>query len=476
MSRTITVMRGDGVGGEVVDAAIRIIEATGLKLTWEYCEAGAEVFKKGLSSGVSQKTLESLAHNKVALKGPLETPVGYGEKSANVTLRKAFETFANVRPVQSCPNIPSPYQDQKIDFIVVRENVEDLYAGIEHMQTPDVAQALKLMTTKGCEKIIRFAFELARAEGRESVHCATKANILKFTEGLMKRTFERIAPEYPEIRAEHMIVDNCAHQMVMDPTQFEVVVMSNMNGDILSDLASGLVGGLGFAGSANMGEDVSIFEAVHGSAPTIAGKNVVNPTALIQASVLMLRHIGAFDEAILIENALLTTLEEGFVTQDVKTVGEKLSTTDFTDKVIERLGKTPAHPRLREYKPLKMPQSTGEIVSTKDVKVERDGVDVFAIADEGPETLGPKLEKACEGTGFYLKLISSRGIKVYPDVFNFPDFVDSWRCRFAEVAPGAGDICKLLKEMEERGIDWNHVEKLFSFDGKAGYSKAQGED
>ena len=314
--KLVTLIPGDGIGPEVVDAARRIIEATGRHVDWEERQAGASVFLQGLATGVPEDTIESIRETRVVLKGPLETPVGFGEKSANVTLRKLFETYGNIRPARELPGITTPYAGRGIDLVVVRENVEDLYAGIEHMQTPGVAQCLKLISRKGCEKIVRLAFELARAEGRKTVHCATKSNIMKLTEGLLKRTFEEIAPEYREIEAQHIIVDNCAHQLVKRPEQFDVIVTTNMNGDILSDLASALVGGLGFAPSANLGSDVAIFEAVHGSAPKYAGKNVINPTALI---------LSARDDAATprssstppttIEQALLTTLEQGKTTR-----------------------------------------------------------------------------------------------------------------------------------------------------------------
>ena len=251
------------------------------------------------------------------MKGPLETPVGFGEKSANVTLRKLYETYANVRPVREMPGVKTPYSGRGVDLVMVRENVEDLYAGIEYMQTPGVAQALKLISVKGCEKIARFAFAYARSEGRTSVACATKANIMKFSEGTLKRVFEQVAPDYPEIESWHVIVDNCAHQLVKRPEQFEVIVTTNMNGDILSDLSSALIGGLGYAPSANIGNEVAIFEAVHGSAPKYAGKNVINPTAVILSSVMMLRYLGLFEEAPPIEHAIFVTLESGVLTGDV---------------------------------------------------------------------------------------------------------------------------------------------------------------
>ena len=287
----VTAIPGDGIGPEVMEAARRVLAAVGVPIEWEDAEAGGAAFARGIVSGVPDSAIASIARTRVVFKGPLETPVGHGGKSANVTLRKLFETFANVRPVRELPGVPTRFSGSGVDLVVVRENVEDLYAGIEHMQTPSVAQCLKLISRKGCEKIIRLAFELARAEGRTRVHCATKANIMKLTEGLMKKVFEEIAPEYPGIEAKHIIIDNCAHQLVMTPQQFQVIVTTNLYGDILSDLCSGLIGGLGFSPSVNLGHDVAIFEAVHGSAPDIAGQDKANPTAMILTAAMLLRHL-----------------------------------------------------------------------------------------------------------------------------------------------------------------------------------------
>ncbi|MFQ5606859.1 MAG: isocitrate/isopropylmalate family dehydrogenase, partial [Candidatus Zixiibacteriota bacterium] len=251
----ITTIPGDGIGPECMDATLEIIQASGADITCERRLAGKKVFEQGVGSGVTPETIESIKKTRVVLKAPLETPVGFGAKSANVTLRKLFETYGNIRPARELPGVASPYAGRGIDILVVRENVEDLYAGVEYMQTPGVAQGIKLITRKGCEKIIRLAFELARAEGRRKVHCATKANIMKLTEGMFKRVFEEVAPEYPEIEPQHIIVDNCAHMLVKKPEMFDVIVSTNMNGDILSDLTSGLVGGLGFAPSANLGAE-----------------------------------------------------------------------------------------------------------------------------------------------------------------------------------------------------------------------------
>ena len=293
----VTALPGDGIGPEVMAATIEILAAAGAPIEWEMAEAGARVFESGLATGVPRATLDSIAANGLALKSPLETPVGYGGKSANVTLRKHFELYANIRPVRELPGIATPYTGRGIDMVIVRENVEDVYAGIEHMQTTTVAQCLKLMTAPGCERIVRAAFGLAVAEERKRVTTATKANIMKLTEGMMKRMAEKVGLEFPDIKQNHVIIDNCAHQLVIAPEKFDVIVTSNMNGDIISDLAAGLVGGLGIAPSANLGDHAAMFEAVHGSAPDIAGKGLANPTALLSAAIMMLRHIGAFEIA-----------------------------------------------------------------------------------------------------------------------------------------------------------------------------------
>jgi isocitrate dehydrogenase len=475
----VTLIPGDGVGPEVVAAARRIVEAAGAAIDWEEQRAGASVFLEGLATGVPDETIESIRRTRVVLKGPLETPVGYGEKSANVTLRKLFETYGNIRPARELPGITTPYSGRGVDLVVVRENVEDLYAGIEHMQTPGVAQCLKLISRKGCEKIVRLAFELARAEGRQLVHCATKSNIMKLTEGMLKRTFEEVAPEYPDIEAQHIIVDNCAHQLVKRPEQFDVIVTTNMNGDILSDEASALVGGLGFAPSANLGSDVAIFEAVHGSAPKYAGKNVINPTALVLSAVLMLRHLGEFEAAATIEGALLATLEQGKTTRDIAGDEAALSTTEFTDAVIENFGRSPVGLKARDYKPLRLP----EVSAAPDFVAEPPrrviGVDVFVESALGPEELGTSLEQAARGTRLALKGISNRGTRVYPPTGALTDCVDQWFCRFTLADDGRelsdDEVVDLVQRVGARHR-WMHVEKLQEFRGEEAFTKAQGED
>ncbi|MCS7002831.1 MAG: NADP-dependent isocitrate dehydrogenase, partial [Dehalococcoidia bacterium] len=407
------------------------------------------------------------------------TPVGFGEKSANVTLRKLFETYANVRPAREFPGVPTPYSGRGIDLVVIRENVEDMYAGIEHMQTPGVAQCLKIISRKGCEKIVRFAFEFARAEGRKSVACATKSNIMKFTEGLLKRTFEEVAKEYPDIESWHIIIDNCAHQLVKKPEQFDVIVTTNMNGDIISDLSSALVGGLGFAPSANIGNEVAIFEAVHGSAPKYAGKNVINPTAVLGSGIMMLRHLGEFEAAALIENALLVTLEEGKVMpRDVVGDARAATTTAYTDAIIANLGKKSSKYQAREYRPIKLPEvsSSPATVTPKTRRVA--GVDVFVESPLSPEELGDSMIHLVTGSPLALKMISNRGTKVYPSVGAITDCVDHYRCRFvlySNANLSDETIQDLLKRIGARHR-WMHVEKLQVFDGEEGWTKAQGED
>jgi isocitrate dehydrogenase len=475
----VTLIPGDGIGPECVTAARRIVEATGAPIEWDEQEAGAEVFKRGLPSGVPQETMDSIARTRVALKGPLETPVGFGEKSANVTLRKLYETYANVRPVREMPGVTTPYSGRGVDLVVVRENVEDLYAGIEYMQTPGVAQALKLISVKGSEKIARFAFEYARSEGRSSVACATKANIMKFAEGTMKRAFERVAEDYPDIESWHVIVDNAAHQLVKRPEQFEVLVTTNMNGDILSDLSSALIGGLGFAPSANIGNEVAIFEAVHGSAPKYAGRNVINPTAVILSAVLMLRYLGLFAEAAAIEHAIFVTLESGVLTGDVVGYDRGASTTDYTDAIISNLGRRTERWAIRDVKPLQLPVLDPAPDYVRPASRAVVGLDVFVESPLSASELGASLMELTHDTRLSLVMISSRGTKVFPPTGALTETGDHFRCRFIiKENPGDlpdEDVNQLLARIS-REHRWMHIEKLQEFDGELGFTRDQGEN
>src|SRR5690349_15062053 len=428
--RKITVLPGDGIGPEVVDSALAIIKATSISVDFEKCEAGARVFQKGIATGIPKETIDSIERNKVVLKGPLETPIGYGNRSANVTLRALFETYGNIRPVRELPGVQTAFTGRALDIVIVRENVEDLYAGIEYMQTPGVAESLKLISREGCEKIVKLAFSYAVAEGRKAVHCATKSNILKLTEGLLQHTFEEIAPEYPQIVSKHILIDNCAHQLAMRPEQFDVIVTTNMNGDILSDLTSGLTGGLGFAPSANIGSEVAIFEAVHGSAPDIAGKNVANPTALILSAAMMLRHIGEGDKANDIEQAVLVTLESGVRSGDMAGTAKASSTTEFADAVISNLGKDSGTSASRDFRAVKIPAPSTEVqkVEVKWRKVT--GLDVFIESTLSPEDLGNDLNEICADTTFALQTIFNRGNVVWPGDGRRVTLIDHYRCRF----------------------------------------------
>ncbi len=482
----VTLIPGDGVGPEVVAAARRVVEATGAPIAWDLQEAGETAFGRGIATGVPPETIASIARTRVVLKGPLGTPTDGGEKSANVTLRTYFETYGNIRPVRDLPGVPTPFAGRGIDLVVVRENVEDLYAGIEHLQTPGVAQALKLTSRKGCEKIVRLAFELAHAEGRATVHCATKASVLKLTEGMLRRTFEAIAPEYPGIRAEHIAVDTCAHQLARRPERFDVIVTANMSGDILSDLASGLTGGLGFAPSMNLGDEVAIFEAVHGVASRHAGRGVINPTAMILSAALLLRHLDLFAEADAIERSVLVTLEDGAVrTYDVAGDEGAATTEAYTEAVVANLGRSPGHAPIRQRSPLRMANQRRAIDFVRPTRRRVVGVDVFVETALGPEALGRSAEGLAEGTPLALKMVSNRGAKVYPLDGGEPvvDTVDLYRCRYllrdAEENPEAelddGAILDLVAEIA-RYYRWVHLEKLQEFDGEAAYTLAHGED
>lgn len=477
-ARPITVIPGDGIGPEVVHAALRVVEAAGVALDIERCEAGAKVFLSGDATGVPRETRDSIARTGVVLKGPLETPIGYGAKSANVTLRKLFETFGNIRPVRELPGVHTPFSGRDLDIVIVRENVEDLYAGVEHMQTPGVAQGLKLISRLGCEKIVRLAFEFAVSAGRSHVHCATKANILKLTEGMLQHVFEEIAPSYPDIEARHILVDNCAHQLAMRPEQFDVIVTTNMNGDILSDLTSGLTGGLGFAPSANIGHDVAIFEAVHGSAPDIAGKCVANPSALILSGAMMLRRLGEGDAADLIEQAVVHTLRFGTRTADMAGTTKAASTTEYTDEVIANLGQgAPSRPH-REYRPLRVPPRTVEVQSVAVTARRVVGVDIFIESTLMPAELGERLEADSRESQLRLLMISNRGTLVYPGNGGPVGLVDHYRCRFVgrDPATDVGDdaILELLRRVGGNHR-WMHIEKLQQFDGSDAFSKSQGQ-
>lgn len=332
MTRKITLIPGDGIGPEVTSAAVSIIRATGVDVKWESYAAGAEALAR-FGDTLPPSVMDSIKENKIAFKGPLTTPIGEGFASTNVRLRKELDLFANLRPIKSLPNVKTRYED--VDLIVVRENTEDLYSGLEHEVVPGVVESLKIITEKASTRIAKFAFEFARREGRKMITAIHKANIMKMSDGLFLRCFRKIAEQYPEIVAKDMIVDNTCMQLVINPNQFDVLLLENLYGDIVSDLGAGLVGGLGVAPGANIGEEMAVFEAVHGAAPDIAGRGIANPTAMIRTAVMMLQHIGERDAAINIQQALEAVLAEGKVlTRDL---GGNSTTHEYTQAIIKAL-------------------------------------------------------------------------------------------------------------------------------------------
>jgi len=476
----ITVAEGDGIGPEIMRATLRMLEAAGARVTPEYIQIGEQVYLRGQSSGIEPAAWESLRRTKVFLKGPITTPQGGGYKSLNVTVRKMLGLYANVRPCVSY----HPYVDsvhKNVDLVVVRENEEDCYAGIEHRQSDEVYQCLKLVSRPGCEKIVRYAFEYARANGRKKVTCMTKDNIMKITDGLFHRVFDEVAKEYPEIAANHMIIDIGSARMATRPADFDVIVTLNLYGDILSDIAAEVTGSVGLGGSANIGSQCAMFEAVHGSAPDIAGKGIANPSGLLLGAIMMLVHIGQSDVATKLHNAWLRTIEDGIHTGEIwseKVSKEKVGTDAFADAVIARLGQEPQHlPPVRYVggAPLAV---VSRITPTKPARKERVGVDVFLHWRGDPGTLGAMLSEL-NGDGVKLTLISNRGVKVWPDGLPETFCTDHWRCRFESNPPGRPvtvmQILSLILRVSNAGLDTVKTEHLFLWDGKPGYSLGQGQ-
>ncbi len=475
----ITIARGDGVGPEIMDATLRILDAAGAPLRYEEIDIGERLYHAGHGSGIGPESWDTILRNGVLLKGPITTPQGGGYKSLNVTIRKTLNLFANVRPSKSyAPFIASNHPG--INLVVIRENEEDLYAGIEHQQTDEVTQVLKLITRPGSERLIRYAFEYAMAYGRRKVTCMTKDNIMKHTDGLFHRVFDEVAADYPDIEAEHQIIDIGAARLAAQPESFDVIVTLNLYGDILSDIAAQVAGSVGLAGSANIGDEVAMFEAVHGSAPDIAGKGIANPSGLLVAATQLLVHVGAADVAETIKNAWLTTIEHGVHTNDIfrETLSaRRASTTEFADAVIERLGETPAQLTPVAYR-------TGGIHIEPSVGTEADkrlvGVDVFLHwreAERDPDVLGAGLTGALPD-GWRLEMITNRGVKVYPDGRPETFCTDHWRCRFAP--DGANEVAftsvlDLLAAVDRAGFEVIKTEHLYTFDGEAGYSLGQGQ-
>ena len=475
----ITVAKGDGIGPEIMDATLDIILAAGAKIEIEEIEVGEKVYLQGNTSGISTDSWEIIRRNKVFLKAPITTPQGGGYKSLNVTTRKFLGLYANVRPCKSL----SPFVQTKhpiMDIVIIRENEEDLYAGIEHQQTDEVVQCLKLISRPGCEKIVRYAFEYARQYGRKKVTCFTKDNIMKQTDGLFHQVFDEIAREYPEIENEHWIIDIGAAKMADTPEAFDVIVMPNLYGDVLSDVAAQIAGSVGLAGSANIGEECAMFEAIHGSAPRRAGQNLANPSGLLQGALMMLTHIGQSDVAEKIQNAWLKTIEAGIHTYDIYKEGtskQKVGTKEFAKAVIANLGNKPNTLKSVSYAKnttLNLPKYQRRPAAQKSLV----GVDVFVHwAGNNPDHLAEMVKKI-ENKNVKLSMITNRGIKVYPDGFKETFCTDHWRCRFKPVdnkTISKNDIIEVLSNAMVENIDAIKTENLYSFDGKDGYSLGQGQ-
>ena len=482
---TIAVAKGDGIGPEIMDAVLHIFDAANLPLQYELVDMGKWVFDKGYSNGMTpeaQNTIEKLG---ILFKGPMETPKGKGVKSINVTARKTWNTYANNRVFQSLHGVDTVFSKAgiPIDITMVRENIEDTYGGIEHMLTHDVALSRRFITKPGSMQVIRYAFEMARKKGTKRITCGHKANIMKLTDGLFLETFYEIAKDYPDLKADDIIVDDLAMKLVVRPHEFDVIVMTNLQGDIISDLCAGLVGGLGFAPSANIGDHIAIFEAVHGTAPDIAGKNIANPTALLLSGITMLRHLGLMQGAAQIENSLLYTLEQGVHTGDF---GDKskpsVNTTDFAQTIITNFGKQPDHnpkPMLADMPPTPTLFTIIENSMMENVETTQEvivGVDMFIESNEQPSNVAAKCLTHTLNL-FKLVTISNRGTQVWPKGSIFTNLVNTYACRFESIgdAPVTQiDIIELYKRLAQ-DFKVCSTELLNTSDGKKMYSLAQGQ-
>jgi isocitrate dehydrogenase len=480
----ITVAYGDGIGPEIMSATMSILTAAQAEIAPEVIEIGEKVYLEGFTSGIPDTAWESLIRTKVLLKGPITTPQGGGYKSLNVTLRKTLGLYANVRPcIAYYPYVPTKHP--KMSLVIIRENEEGTYAGIEHRQTQEVYQCLKIVTRPGCERIVHYAFEYARKFNRKKVTCLTKDNIMKMTDGVFHQVFNEIAGQYPDIQTEHLIIDIGTALVAAQPERFDIIVTSNLYGDILSDVAAQVAGSVGLAGSANVGNHMAMFEAIHGSAPDIAGKKIANPSGLLNGAIQMLIHINQPEIAAKIENAWLCTLEEGIHTADIYSPDhskQKVNTDEFAQAVVERLGKTPSHFRKAEYAIGSATKIAcyGEIKKPAEKK-QLIGVDIFIENfKDTAESLGNKIAQI--PTLLKPITITSRGLKIWPNsMVKAPD-TNHCSCRFqssldvknaSEISHQ--DIIQLLQEFDKLGLDVIKTENLYTFDGKPGFSLAQGQ-
>ena len=519
---TVAVAHGDGIGPEIMSATLAVLEAADAGLQFDPVEIGQKVYERGVSAGIEPSAWDALRRHKVFLKAPITTPQGGGYKSLNVTTRKTLGLYANVRPcVAYAPFVRSKHPG--MDVVIIRENEEDTYGGIEHRQTAEVAQCLKLITRPGCEKIVRYAFEYAVAAGRKRVSCFSKDNIMKATDGLFHKVFDEIRAEYPQIESDHWIIDIGAAMLADDPQRFDVIVTLNLYGDIISDIAAQIAGSVGLCGTANIGPRCAMFEAIHGSAPDIAGQNVANPSGLILAAVQMLVHVGKRTEAAAIHNALLKTIEDGIHTADLyrEDISQRRVGTDaFARAVIDRLGQRPEKLKAADYSVDTVAGGGGAAADSMSVAAHPGasspayssagskpakalvGVDVFLDWDEAqrePRALAEALQRASAASGLRLQMITNRGVKVWPGGFPETFCTDHWRCRFVadleepdhegesdfddDRGSESGDgervthahVVGLLSRLADAGLDFIKTEHLCTFDGEPGFSLGQGQ-
>lgn len=478
----ITVAYGDGIGPEIMQATLDVILAAGAKLDIEVIEIGEKVYSRGNTAGIEPSAWDSLLRTRVFLKAPITTPQGGGFKSLNVTTRKTLGLYANIRPCYSY----YPFVETKhpvMDVVIMRENEEDTYAGIEYRHTDQVTQCLKIISEPGSEKIIRYAFEYARANKRKKVTCFVKDNIMKITDGLFHKIFDKIGEEFPDLEKETWIVDIGAAKLATSPEQFDVIVMENLYGDILSDVTAQMTGSVGLAGSANIGDKCAMFEAIHGSAPRRAGQNSANPSGLLLGAVMMLAHIKQSDVAQKVHNAWLKTIEDGIHTYDIFREGtskEKVGTKEFAQAVIARLGQKPAKLKDVTYNDFEVKSYDHyDYKKIKKAKKETVGCDIYLHWNEGSANeLGEKLSSLAV-SGLKLVMISNRGVKVYPHGNAETFCVDHWRCRFQSVKEGESvnhsKIIEQLNTLQNAGYDFIKTENLCTFDGVPGFSLAQGQ-
>ncbi len=483
--RRIAVASGDGIGAEVMAATLKVFDAMKVPLQYEHVAMGGAIYKKGFSAGMTPEAQAAVEKCGVLFKGPMETPKGKGVKSINVTARKMWTAYANKRLFRSLPGIVTPFSQAgiPIDIVMVRENIEDTYGGIEHALTHDVTMCRRLISRSGSEKVHRYTFEMAKSQGRKKVTCGHKANIMKLTDGLFLETFYNVAKEFPDIQANDTIVDDMAMKLVAKPDTFDVIVLPNLQGDILSDLCAGLVGGLGFAPSASIGDNVSIFEAVHGTAPDIAGKGVANPCALMMSGCMMLRNLGLRPYARSMEIALIDTFKAGVRTRDfAKDAASAVSTDKFADEVISRL--TPVDTKSAPGSSLPAPQPLAKSRMLSPAHAPKEtlaGFDLFVEYRGTGAELAAQLQPLLP-SNLQLTMISNRGTQVWPTGSVYTDCVDQYRVRVEAkaiegkgtqpmtydqlwaVMPAIGKVSRICT-----------VESLLEFDGKAMYSKAQGQ-